>query len=195
MRHCRRATKLRLDSCQQFDHLERLGYVVVGAELEANHLVDDLTLCGQHDHRGLRPAFSQLAQHVEPVQSWQHDVEEHKIERLSRRAFESAFSINARFDGVSLAREPIAKRQHPPTSFATQPQPHHAGYPWPGASYNAARPIGSSLAAGNVTVNSLPAPGWLCTVIFPPCARTIRCTRLRPRPVPWMRAAITSGAR
>ena len=38
----RRAAELGLDAREQLDHLERLRHVVVGAELEADDLVDDL---------------------------------------------------------------------------------------------------------------------------------------------------------
>ena len=38
---------------QQLDRLERLGEVVVGAELQADHAIDDLGARGQHQDRRL----------------------------------------------------------------------------------------------------------------------------------------------
>ena len=77
----RRPAQLGLDARQQLHHLERLGDVVVGAELQADDLVDDLAARGQHDHRRLDAAAAQLAQHVEAVHPRQHHVEQDEIER------------------------------------------------------------------------------------------------------------------
>lgn len=40
------------------------------------------------------------------------------------------------------------------------------------------------VASGTRKVNVLPAPGWLDTSTWPPWARAIRATMLRPRPTP-----------
>ena len=72
----RRAPQLGLDARQQLDHLERLRDVVVGAELQADDLVDDLPARGEHDDRRLDAAFAQLAHDVEAAEARQHDVEE-----------------------------------------------------------------------------------------------------------------------
>ena len=47
----RGAAQHRLDAAAELAHRERLGDVVVGAELEAEHLVDLLGLGGEHDDR------------------------------------------------------------------------------------------------------------------------------------------------
>ena len=177
-----RPAQLGFDSREQFDHLERLRHVIVGAELEADDLVDDLSLGRQHDHWRLNPALAKLAQHVEPVHAREHHVEQHEIERLAGSALEPTFAIAARLDQIPFARQPIAKGQHEAWLVFDEEQPLHARDPC--ASDNAVRPTGSSLAAGRTTVNSLPDPGALRTLMRPPCAWTVRLTRLKPRPAP-----------
>ena len=46
-----RAAQQRLDPAQQLAQAERLGQVVVGAQLQADDLVDLLVTGGQHQHR------------------------------------------------------------------------------------------------------------------------------------------------
>ena len=108
----RRPPQLGFDPRQQLHHLERLGDVVVGAELQADDLVDDLAARGQHDHRRLDAAPAQLAHDVEAAEPRQHDVEEDEIERLAGRALEAALAVAAALDAVSLAGEAIGQRHH-----------------------------------------------------------------------------------
>jgi hypothetical protein len=58
--------------------VERLGEVVVGADLEADDLVDVVVARGQHQdrHVGRRP---DLAAHLEPVDVRQHQVEHNEV--------------------------------------------------------------------------------------------------------------------
>src|SRR5688572_1425041 len=44
----RRSAEKGLNACEQLDHLERLCQVIVGAQLQTEHLVDRFTLCGEH---------------------------------------------------------------------------------------------------------------------------------------------------
>src|SRR3954452_8915244 len=41
----------------------------------------------------------------------------------------------------------------------------------------------TSHSFGNTTVKAAPAPGSECTLMVPPCARTMACAMLSPRPV------------
>ena len=111
MRRRRHAAQVRLDARQQLGHLERLGDVVVGAELEADHLVDHLAARRQHDHRRLDAALAQLAADVEAAHARQHQVEEQQIEGVARRALEPALAVRRAVDAVALAGQPIGQRQ------------------------------------------------------------------------------------
>ena len=109
------AAQPRLDAREQLHHLERLGQIVVGAELQADHLVDHLAARGQHDHRRLDALLAQVAQHVEAVLPGQHHVEQQQIERLLRaRAPAPRGRPCADSTTVALAPEPIAQREHQP---------------------------------------------------------------------------------
>ena len=68
----------RPDPRDQLLRLERLDDVVVRAGLEAQDHVDGVALGREHDdrHAGLG---ADLAADVDPVDTWQHQVEQHKI--------------------------------------------------------------------------------------------------------------------
>ena len=66
----------RLDPAQQLAQPERLGQVVVRAELQADDLVDLLVAGGEHQHRRLRAGRAQPAQDLEAVHARQPDVEQ-----------------------------------------------------------------------------------------------------------------------
>ena len=69
------AADIGLDPGQQLPHGEGLGDVVVGAQLQAKHLIRLLLPGGEHDDRG-GPALSlQAAAHLEPVHLRQHQVQ------------------------------------------------------------------------------------------------------------------------
>src|SRR5207253_10605303 len=135
-------------------------------------------------------------QHVEAVDPRQHDVEQHEIERLAGGAGEAALAIAAVLDGVAFAGEAIGEGHDEPGLVLDEQQALHAGElrraPTRGS---IACGSGASTAAGRTTVKALPCAGALLTSIRPPCTSTIRRTRLRPRPAPWICAATTSGAR
>ena len=58
--------------------MERLGDVVVGAEVEALGLVGGRALGGQQDHRD-RAALAQLAHDLDAVEVGHHDVEQDDV--------------------------------------------------------------------------------------------------------------------
>src|SRR5688500_7065068 len=62
----------RLDAAAELAHRERLGDVVVGADLEAEDLVDLVVLGREHDDRDLA-AGPQPAADLDPVELWKHD--------------------------------------------------------------------------------------------------------------------------
>ena len=101
----------RLDAGQQLHRLERLHQIVVGAELQADDAVHDLTARGEHqDGRG-DPALAQRAAYIEAVALRQHDVEHHEIEGARERARQAQLAVARGFDVVALRCQPIAQRE------------------------------------------------------------------------------------
>ena len=92
-----------------------------------------------------------------------------QIERFAGRALEPALAVGARSrrhsPRASADRSSVSTR---PGSSSMRSSRFTRRMPWPGASrQRRARPSGSSLAAGRTTVNALPAPGALRTVMRP----------------------------
>ena len=83
-----RAAQHRRDAREQLHQRERLGDVVVGAELEAAHAIELRAARRQHDHRRARRAAPRLPrmrrQHLEAVDVGQHHVEHDEIEARRR---------------------------------------------------------------------------------------------------------------
>ena len=76
------APQQRLDPAHQLAQPERLGQVVVGAELEADDLVDLVVAGGQDEDRRLRPGRAQPAEDLEAVHARQAHVEDDEVRRL-----------------------------------------------------------------------------------------------------------------
>src|SRR5687767_9780119 len=74
-----RTAQERLDPAQQLAQAERLGQVVVGAQLQADDLVDLLVAGGEHEHRGFRARGAQPAEDLEAVHARQADVEQDQV--------------------------------------------------------------------------------------------------------------------
>ena len=91
----------RLDAAAELAHRERLGDVVVGAELEAEDLVDLLRLGGQHDdrHRAARP---QAPADLEAVDARHHHVEDDEVEGVLGEALERLLAVDGRDDLVAV---------------------------------------------------------------------------------------------
>src|SRR5215203_2843213 len=70
-----------LDPGEQLLGVEGLGDVVVGPELEPDHLVYGLAL-GREQHHGNVTVLPHLLQYLEPAHPRQHDVENHEIQLL-----------------------------------------------------------------------------------------------------------------
>ena len=77
-----RAAQQRLDPAHQLAQAERLGQVVVGAELEADDLVDLVVARRQDQDRHLGAGGADAAQHLEAVDAGQADVEDHEVRGL-----------------------------------------------------------------------------------------------------------------
>src|SRR5882672_83796 len=65
----------------EFGDRERLGQIVVGAEIETVHAIIDRVASGQHEDIGARPPQTKPAQHFESVDVGQADVEDDEFVR------------------------------------------------------------------------------------------------------------------
>ena len=109
-----RAAELGLDARQELDHLERLGHVVVCAELQPDDLVDDLTARRQHDHRRLDALLrGARATTSKPTEPRQHHVEQDEVECLSSSPARGRSRRRAlRLDVIAFPRQPVGEREH-----------------------------------------------------------------------------------
>ena len=77
------------DPAHQLAQAERLGQVVVGTELQADHLVDLVVAGGQDQDGRLRAGGAQPAQDLEAVDPRQTDVEHDQVGRLAGAELEA----------------------------------------------------------------------------------------------------------
>lgn len=83
---------------------ERLGKVVIGAELQADHPVDLVSLGGQHDHRDVG-AGTQLLADRDPVESGKHQVQQHDVVFPGQRPLKTVSAVWHDLDlGVLVAK-------------------------------------------------------------------------------------------
>ncbi len=107
--HARPAHR-RLHPRAELAHGERLGDVVVGAELEAQNRVDLLRLRGEHDDRD-RAARPQPAADLEAVHPGHHRVEHHQVERLLAEAGERLAAVGGAHDLVAVLLQRVAQQR------------------------------------------------------------------------------------
>src|SRR2546426_8100876 len=96
---------------EQLGDAERLGDVVVGAELEAEHFFGLLRARGEHDHRRGVGARAELAAHFEPVLAGQRDVEHDKIRRRRDRLRQALFAVRRRDHFVAFELEVVTQTE------------------------------------------------------------------------------------
>ena len=94
----------RLHPGDQLGGGERLGEVVVAAELEAEHAVDLAVARGEEDHRDLR-RLAQTPAHLEPVDVGQADVEHDQAGMVGADRLEPRFARRRLEDAVAVAGE------------------------------------------------------------------------------------------
>ena len=133
----RRAPQQRLEPRHQLDRLERLRQVVVGAQLQADHLVHHLPSRRQHQNRRRHAALTHLAADVEAVHPRQHHVEHDEIVAAARppapgpprrRSRSRRRSPRCRDDrSASAAGRPRLRRAARAAATLTTPRPAAAG--------------------------------------------------------------------
>ena len=102
----RRTSQERANAGQQLAGAEGLRHVVVGAELEADDLVDLAGARREHKdrHAGLA---TQDAADLEAVDHRQHEVQQHEVGAFLARDGQSLVAIGSRYDAVALALEVV----------------------------------------------------------------------------------------
>ncbi len=102
----RRAAQQRLDAREQHARLDGLHHVVVGAHLEAQHLVDVLAL-GREDQDGHRAAGAKLAADRQAVLARKHQVQHHELGAEALDAVGHGEAIALDQDLVTVALEVV----------------------------------------------------------------------------------------
>jgi hypothetical protein len=78
---------------QQFADGERLGHVVVGAQLQADDFVDFLAASGEHDDRNRGPLGFELLADVETAHFRHHHVQNDEVRRYLEGLLESLDAV------------------------------------------------------------------------------------------------------
>ncbi len=122
-----RAAKQGLDSREQHARLDGLHHVVVGAHLEAQHLVDVLALGGEHEDGNAGAARAHLAADGEAVLAGQHEVQHHELgtEALDTVGDREAVALDQHL--VTVALEVIVDGGGEARAVLDQQDPRAAG--------------------------------------------------------------------
>src|SRR6266511_833395 len=172
----RRAPEQRLDAGQQLEHAERLGHVVVGAEPQTAHLVGLLAAGRQDQHRHAVAALPQGAQHSEPVQPREHQVEDHEIGLARPRAGEPLGAVARDLHVVALDLEVVAQ---PVGEIGIVFDDQDA------LGAHAAPPAPAGATGSSITKRAPPASGGASsTQARPLCSVASSRTTARPMPLP-----------
>ena len=104
------AAQHRTDPGHQLARGVGLGDVVVGAELQADHLVDLAVLGGQHDHRDVGPRPRSWRQTSVPGQARQHQVEQDEVGAVAVELLEGGRAVVGDGDLEALLAEHVGQR-------------------------------------------------------------------------------------
>ena len=95
------AAQHRLDAGHHFLGVKGLDHVIVGAQLQAQHLVKGLALGGQHHHGGVAQ-LADAAADLEAVHPGHHDVQQHHVGLELVELFKALFAVVGRRDLIAL---------------------------------------------------------------------------------------------
>ena len=95
---------------EQFGEPERLGDVVVGAGVEADHGVHLVGAGGQHQHREAVALGAQPSAHLQAVHPGQSQVEHQQVDAALQAGLEGRGSVLAHLDLVALAAQGACER-------------------------------------------------------------------------------------
>ena len=119
----RGAAQQRLDAGDQLTHGERLGDIVVRAQLEAEDLIHLVALGGQHDDgdvRSRRRALEPPA-HFHAINAGEHDIQQHHRGTLMRTDYQRVFARRGGHDPVPRRLE-IEREQFKDVSLVVNGQ-------------------------------------------------------------------------
>lgn len=83
------------DAGFQFGQMERLGQIIIGAGVQAFHLVRNFTAGRQNQNRRFQIGLSQCAQNCHSIHSGQVQIQQNKVIPLCRQHFQRGFPITA----------------------------------------------------------------------------------------------------
>ena len=92
---------------QQLAHAERLGHVVVRADLQAEDPVHLLGAGGQHDDRH-QVVLAELPADCQPVQVGQHPVKDHQVRCLPLDLGQRAAAVEGLLHDVPVGQQLVA---------------------------------------------------------------------------------------
>ena len=161
-----------------------LGDVVVGAELEADHLVDLVVLGADHDHRDAR-GLPDGAAHLGAGDPGQHQVEQHDVGAVAVELGERGVAVGRDRDLEALLAEHVGEGLAVALFVLDDEYPGHFSTSfWMGSAVSSADAPWWGWCWGRVSVNVDPWPSTDHTRMSPPCVAATCLTIERPSPVP-----------
>ena len=107
------ASEERGDACDDFFGAERLGDVVVGAELEARDPIGFLTACSEHDDRNGRDG--RIGAHRltddQPVHARKHEVKDHEVRPVLAKLREHFAARHDALDAMASLLEIVREQR------------------------------------------------------------------------------------
>jgi len=176
------------DARDQLAMAERLRHVVVGADLQPDHLVDLRVAGGDHDH-GHAGVLPQLAAHLNSGKSRQHEVEQHDVRAGPGELVQACTTVGRSHYLVPLAAQHVTRGLAVTLLVLDEQHTGHEATSW--SLFDAG--WSGEINAGNLSVKVDPLPTLLHTDTDPPCASVTSLTIDRPRPVP-PEARLLSGS-
>src|SRR5215470_16455279 len=155
---------------QQLTQRERLGQVIVGAQLQPAHTIDFLPARREHDDGHVDRPSPELPTHVPAAQLGHHDVEDDQIRRRLHDLLQRLLAVEGAGRLVALVAKVVLEPTHD-LGLVVDDQDARDGR----------SPFG---ATGSQIVKRLPSPTRLSTVTRPPWASATWRTRASPTPLP-----------
>ena len=178
------------DAREQLHQRERLGDVVVGAELEAAHAIELGAARREHDHRhaaGRAAAAADPPAHLEAVEVGQHDVEHDQVVAPGERPVDALAAARDHLDLIALRGQGVLEAHADRRIVLDDEDPRCAA---PRLGHRAS----GTAARGSRIVNSLPFPSpSLYPATAPPCSSASFLARVNPSPKPPWRRSSGSG--
>ena len=108
---------------------ERLGDVVVGAQLEAEHAVDLGAARGEHDHGHVDAAAAELPADVPAAHPGHHDVEQHEVGCVAQGEREGVLAVRGRDGLIALEAQIVLEAAYDLRLVVRDQDPSHGPPP------------------------------------------------------------------